>query len=690
MELLALLSNRDDVIIPEVKASLNGYTVYPLKTLDELEDLYTNIPINLILIDTFSYRLSSLNGFLSKLNEDVVVLIAPEKLDKFSMDNLPRSIYDCIDSKSIRTELPVIVERALERQRFKNELDLLRKSKNIIPLQEAIHNNSLLPPLNPPTSPFDKAGQRGIFKGGMGGFSEEKVLINFAKMLTVSFDMKKLFNHFMDSVMGIVRINKMSVMLRDEDGFYIKTCHGLDPYLADNFRLKKDSALVTWLAKTGRIMHKPVNPVDTASINIMSEMELLQCSFSFPMIHKGKLIGIFNIDNKITEEPFYKEELEMLYVLCNYLAAAVKDINLYHQIWYQKEFTKNILSSMNSGVIAIDKDEKITIFNQQASEILNLDPLKVIGSDLRNLPSPLGDILYETMVTGASYKRYEVEVGAAKIPLGINSCRLMDKNQNPVGAGIVFTDLSEHRKLEEQKRRTEKLEAINSLMAKIAHEVRTPLTSIQTYTQIISEKYKRDEELQNFFTTTVIQSIHKLDSIIDKLVIFSSSSDYNFNKENANLVFDEAAGYISRNIPEDYKFLNQGVDGSVFINVDKKLLIKAIYYLVLCIIGRAEKGTFITMSGRTIMQDPPRIEISIKYNGQEIPDEEKENLLKPLLDINNLGSELNMPISHKIIEGHNGSIDIKSADNSNAYIIMLPTLDRRSALNPLEEKHISG
>ena len=384
MELLALLCNSDDVIIPEVKASLNSYIVYPLKTLEELEDLYANIPINLILIDTFSYRLSSLNGFLSKLNEDVVVLIAPEKLDKFSMDNLPRSIYDCIDSKSIGTELPVIVERALERQRFKNELSLLRKSKNDIPLQWAIHN----PPESPHT-PLWQRGAREDFKEGRGGFSEEKVLINFAKMLTVSFDMKKLFNHFMDSVMGIVRINKMSVMLRDEDGFYIKTCHGLDPYLADSFRLKKDSALVTWLAKTGRIMHKPVNPVDTASINILSEMELLQCSFAFPMIHKGKLIGIFNIDNKITEEPFYKEELEMLYVICNYLAAAVKDINLYHQIWYQKEFTKNILSSMNSGVIAIDKDEKITIFNQQASEILNLDPLKVIGSDLRNLPSPI-------------------------------------------------------------------------------------------------------------------------------------------------------------------------------------------------------------------------------------------------------------------------------------------------------------
>src|SRR4030066_1282598 len=173
MELLALLSNRDDVIIPEVKASLNGYTVYPLKTLDELEDLYTNIPINLILIDTFSYRLSSLNGFLSKLNEDVVVLIAPEKLDKFSMDNLPRSIYDCIDSKSIRTELPAIVERALERQRFKNELRLLKQSREVIaPSHMRIYNRPEIEMFSGRCDPVPS-----------GRYVHEKVIVNFAKML---------------------------------------------------------------------------------------------------------------------------------------------------------------------------------------------------------------------------------------------------------------------------------------------------------------------------------------------------------------------------------------------------------------------------------------------------------------------------------------------------------------------------
>ena len=677
MELLALLSNRDD-IIPEVKEALKEYTVYPLKAVEDLEDLYSNVPLSLLIIDTVSHKLSSLEELLKRLDDDMVVLIAPEKFDKFTMEQLPSTVYDCIAAESIRTDLSVIVERAIERQRYKNELTLLKKSRNSVPPHTPIYNKS------------DVESWK---------YLREEVLINFAKMLTVSFDMRKLFNHFMDSVMGIAHVNKMSVMLRDKEGFYVKTHYGLDPYIADNLKLKKDSALAVWLAKTGQIMHKPVELTDMASMNIKSEMELLQCTYSFPMIHKGKLIGIFNIGNKITEEPFYKEELEVIYMFCNYLAAAVKDIDLYHQMWYQKEFTKNILSSMNSGLIAINRDEKITIFNQQASEILNLDSSKMVGSDLRNLPSPLGDILYETMVMGTSYKRHEAEVGSAKLPLGINSYRLMDENKNPVGAGIVFTDLSDSKKLEEQKRKAEKLEAINELMGKVAHEVRTPLTSIQTYTQILSEKYSSDEELQNFFASVVIQSIHELDTLLDKLVIFSSKPDYNFSKEDVSLVINEAANYISRNIPKGYKFLKQGITGEpVFVNVDRKLFIKAIYYLILTIVGRtqvgttqSQEGTLITMSARTVMQNPPYAEISVRYEGDEITEEEKQNLLKPLLDISSLGKELNIPISHKIIERHNGSMDIKSEKGSSTFIITLPAIDRRGAaasLHILKEEHI--
>ena len=124
------------------------------------------------------------------------------------------------------------------------------------------------------------------------------------------------------------------------------------------------------------------------------------------------------------------------------------------------------------------------------------------------------------------------------------------------------------------------------------------------------------------------------------------------------------------------------------IHADKKLLIKAIYYLIINIIGRAKRDTFITMSAKTVMQDPPSIKISIEYNGEEITADERQNLLKPLLDINSLGTELNLPISHKIIEGHKGGINIESENGTNTFIIDLPSIDRRFLTPPAKEKQI--
>lgn len=667
MEILALLSNRDDVVISQVKGALKQYTVYPLKTMDELEDLYSNIPLNLLLIDTLSHRLSTLGDFLNKLDNDSVILITSEKLDKFAKSDLPPSVFETIDDGSIKTDLVSIIERGLERQRFKNELRLLRRSHDMIPLSQT--NASI----KPETDVFSGRGEHvpGV------RLVQEKVIVNFAKMLAASFDTRKLFDHFIDSVMEIACVNKMSIMLRDKNLFYVKTHYGLDPHLAENMQLKKDGALASWLGKTGRIMNKPTSFFDAHSASIRNEMDFLQCSVSFPMMHKGKLIGIFNIDKKITEEPFYSGELEIIYLLCNYLAAAVKDIDLYHHIWYQKEFTDNILSSMSSGMIAISKEEKVTVFNQQASEILKLESSAVVGRDLRALPSPLGDILYETMVTGNTCRNHEVTINPLNLPIGINSFRLHDEQRNAVGAGIVFSDLSDSKKLEEQKRMAEKLQAVNDLMGKIAHEVRNPLTSIQTYIQLLDEK-RIDDDLHSFYVSTVSQSIHRLDRLIDKFITFSNTQDYNFSKEEVNDFIASTADTISKSLPPTHRVVKKSIENTVYINIDKKQMIKSIYYLVQNIVDRTPQGVLIEMSVNRAF-DTYSVEIPIAYEGEKPLQEGTKNFLKPLLDIKNLETELNFPIAHKIIEGHNGTLNIKREGNSNIFVIRLPIIDRRGS-----------
>lgn len=664
MQILALLSERDE-IVPDIKTSLKRHIIYPVKTVEEFEELYSNFKVNLLLIDTVSFRLSRLEELLNRLDNNTVILITPEKVNEFTAENMPLSVFCCVESQFMYEELPLMVEHALDKQRLKKMERLLDKT---------IDESFAYEPQNTINSYYGRESEINYPSG-----RSLQVLVNFAKVLTVSFDIKRLFNHFMESVMGISRVSKMSIMLRDKEGFFVKAHHGLDQYIAENLRLEKDSALATWLSKTGRIRRKPVNPIDTASMNIKSEMELLECTFSFPMIYKGRLVGIFNIHDKVTDEPFYREDLETIYVLCNYLAAAVKDIDLYHQILYQKEFTKNVLSNMPSGVVAIDKDEKITVFNQRASEILNINQSEILGKDLRKLPSPLGDILYETMTTGNSYKRHEAEILQGKIPVGIASYRLLDENQVPIGAGIVFTDLSDSKKLEEEKRNIEKLQAINDLMAKLADEIRNPMTSINTYTQLMNEKFK-DEELNTFYSTVVLQSIHKIDNLIDKLIVFSSKSEYNLNKEDVNSIIDETTVYIVKNMPSSHKFLKQNIEKTVFINADKKMLLKAIYYLVLSANERTPEGSFITLNA-SMEEGGHNIEISINYSGKEITEKEKEELVRPILDMDKLGTELNIPISKKIIEGHGGILSIKSEKGTNSFVIKLTAIEVSNTLS---------
>jgi nitrogen-specific signal transduction histidine kinase len=676
MELLALLSNSNKLIF-NIKGILDRYTVYPLKTLAELEDLNSNIPLNLVLIDTAGLDLPDVRKFLERLDDGMALLLVPEDKDQL-LQNLPRSVIGTISVNESGEHMLSAVEDALAKQQLKRRLKLLKHA-----------DNRTLP--SEPGFKSRRMGRSPGFDESMptGKLINEKVVVNFARMLTASFDMRKLLDTFMDSVMEIARVSRMSVLLKNKEKFYVKSHHGLDPYIAENIRIRKDSALAARLAKTGRIMHKPVNFLDTSSFDINSEMEALQCSVSFPMIYKGKLIGIFNIDGKVTEEPFYKDELEMIYVLCNYLAAAVKDIDLYHQMWYQKEFTNNILSSMNNGMIAIDRDEKITFFNNQASEILKINPESMLGKDLRALPYPLGDILLRTMVAGTSYNRHEIEFGTDKLSLGINSYRLQDEHQVPIGAGIIFSDISDSRKLAEQNSRTAKLEAVNDLVAKIAHEVRNPLTSIQTYMQLLSDKLT-DDDLQNFYLSTVKDSINKLTGLIDKLVTFSSTQNYNLKLYDINVFINESVDFLSKNLPRTHRLSRTLTNKPLFINVDKRQMIKAIYYIISNIIDVTPEGTVIRMGTDRTSQRGSLVEISIDYNNSGMLEKGRKVLLKPLLEIEHLGTELNIPISNKIIEGHEGTLDLISDGDIDSFIIRLPIIENRDAAVSTEGGRIRG
>lgn len=648
MEFLALLC-RNPVRAETIRDCLKRYTVHAIRDLTELEESIITNRYDMCIVDADSFETSQLNTVIRLFGRESIILLTHPEFDVQRLESLPFRI----SADNLHTELESILELLLNRRQPRHQ--------NGAYLQNGAARGAERPP-----GSFVKRDLPGS------DFLYRHVLVNFAKILTAHFDIDKLLGHFMDSLAEIAKVNKISIMLREKNVFVIKAQKGLDPSLAQDLKLDLRSALVYHLSQNGGIMQRTAAAESLDKMRIFQEMGRLQCILSFPMMYKGRLEGIVNIGEKITGEPFYSDELEVIYTLCNYQSAAIKDIDLYHQIQSQKDFIRNILANMKSGVITIGKDETVCVFNPKAADILGMMPGDIIGKDLRNLPSPLGDILYETMVDGIFYERHEVLLRPRRIQLGINSYRLEDERGNVAGAGIIFSDISHLKRFEEERREADKLRMMHLITGQIAHNIKNPLSSIMTFTQLLEEKFD-DAEFRQFYKTTVLQSVERLNKLINKILFLSDSLEFVAEAHDVNAIIEEVGDAVRQEAPAGVRLVVKKLDKPAFINADRPLLSKALYYLILSCAERLQNEHSIVLEANTIGNRISHIEIAVRSQDARLIEGPVGDTVTLSSDV--LGEDLDVALIQKIAEGHKGSLTIKQVDAGSSIVISIPACD---------------
>jgi K+-sensing histidine kinase KdpD len=170
-----------------------------------------------------------------------------------------------------------------------------------------------------------------------------------------------------------------------------------------------------------------------------------------------------------------------------------------------------------------------------------------------------------------------------------------------------------------------------------------------------------------------MQSVQQLNNLIDKLVIFSSPIDYRPDVYSVNDVIDDIINYVAKDLPAGIQLKKKALEMDAYVTIDKNFFIKALYYLILTSADRLSNDDSILLQINQDMKKQDSVEIAVKFSGEPLSDDEREMLLRPLLDIDAFGIELNFPISHKIIEDLHGTLSITSSKEGNALVITLPT-----------------
>ena len=214
-------------------------------------------------------------------------------------------------------------------------------------------------------------------------------------------------------------------------------------------------------------------------------------------------------------------------------------------------------------------------------------------------------------------------------------------------------------------RRADRLAALGTLIASLAHEIRNPLVSIKTFTQLLPERIN-DEEFRNYFLNVASSEIDRLTSLINELLGFARPSEPNLQGENVNEIIERIGFLIGTEARKKNVQITKNYAANLpLILVDaeqiKQVLLNILLNAIQAIPGEGQIWIETRVVSVARDREPsPFVQIEVRDTGVGIPKENFERIFDPFFSTRPEGSGLGMAISNQIIHEHGGFINLES------------------------------
>ncbi len=516
----------------------------------------------------------------------------------------------------------------------------------------------------------------------------------FAKALAAGFDLPRVLDQFLDGVGELVRPSRAAILLADPESrhYRVSAYRGLAPHVVESFTLVADTGLPLWLATEGRLIQieeaqsRAADPVARA---IARELAVLQAVVAIPLSSHGELVGILTLGQRISGGGYGRGETETLFNLGTHLATAVRDIRVHHLLQYEKEFNERILARMSSGVITIAPDEKVIAINGRAAEILGLPAREVLHRDLRVLPSPLGDMLFEALSKGRSVTRTEVQLALRNLPLEVSTYPVMGDRTEPMGAVLVFEDMTAQRQLAQERRGAEQLQLLTQVVARIADEIKNPLVSINAFMELIGERYD-DATFRNQFSSVVGRDVRRLVQIFDKLAALVNDGDYKRETLDLRQVAEEGLAELgAQALPAGngearlLSFADESTQKHVtatlshegvsfLVRGDHGMFKKAMSYLVWYLLRKTPGPEAKVSVSISHLPSEERVRLTVASRSAEVRAEELQAIFDPIQVVQENLIDVGPSVSQRILESQGGRLEAKQGRGEVSFTASLP------------------
>jgi two-component system, sporulation sensor kinase E len=233
----------------------------------------------------------------------------------------------------------------------------------------------------------------------------------------------------------------------------------------------------------------------------------------------------------------------------------------------------------------------------------------------------------------------------------------------------VIIDVTEKAEMQEQLRKSDRLNIVGELAAGIAHEIRNPMTALKGFIQLLEPSIKAQHSL---YYDVITSELARIDSIINEFLILAKPQEIKFLEKDVCQIMKETVELLSAQaVLFNVQFETHYENNLPLVYCEPNQLKKVFINLIKNAIEVMSDGGKITVSIKSV--DDQYLQISIQDEGIGIPKDKIRRLGEPFYTTKEKGTGLGLMVSYRIIEEHNGQIQIESEEGiGTTFHLILP------------------
>jgi len=348
---------------------------------------------------------------------------------------------------------------------------------------------------------------------------------------------------------------------------------------------------------------------------------------------------------------------------------------------------ESIVDDSADVILSLDIEGHFRSWNRAAERVFGWRAEEIIGRHLSEIVPPellqqgeLAQIERTVLERGQCHlETVRLAKDGRRVLVEVTVSLLRDPQGNPIGRSAILRDITERKRLEEEKLRSERLAVIGTMSARLAHEIRNPLSSITLNVELVRDeiealsKHNPDTGHEARGLLRALDSeVRRVQRVTEDYLKFARLPRPRCQPVALNELLDQQLGFMGSLFDATHvKLVTELAKDLPVIQADESQLWQAVLNLIRNALEAMASGGTLTV--RTTAKDG-WVVLSIADTGKGITEEERQQLFKPFFSTKVGGTGLGLPLTQQVVTEHAGTIRCESVPgHGTTFVIELPT-----------------